>query len=107
MTEEEIRQLDLVLAEGRDVEEALSVEQIDKILADLAEHKGWEILKNKIARRIRSYLEPVKKEEFEAVPNLEIIGGLAIARSEVVEALRGVISEVESVRSANKKDEKK
>lgn len=102
MTEEEIRLLDLALEEGREIEGIISAEQIDKILADLAEHKGWEILKNKITRKIRTLLEPVKMEDIGAAPNLETIGALAIARAETVNALRGIISEVESVRAVKK-----
>jgi len=66
----------------------------DKILKELQEWKGWDILKAKIEIRIKA-IEEGTKGNIEDIEDVELYGFKCLARDIIVEQLQEVINDVE------------
>jgi hypothetical protein len=99
MTNEEISTIKQTVAEE-------SLEPIDPkegdTLADLGESEGWKILMKKCNKKIVELLEPIQHEDIATVGDLSLIGAMAIARSEKIEVVRWLVSQVESEKNARR-----
>lgn len=73
----------------------------------LSETEGWKIMMKKYHKKIAELLEPIQHADVSEVKDLVLIGAMAIARREKIDALTEFVSEVESVNKARKEMEKR
>ena len=69
----------------------------DEMLASMSYQPGWEVLKLRVDKKINALLEPGTKSE-----DLAFIGAVTMSRELAIEALRSVVSDVESAKATKK-----
>lgn len=69
----------------------------DIVLAQLAETKGWEVLRNRIERDINNLLEPGVESK-----DLAFIGATTMARELAIHYMRRIVTQVESTKEVLK-----
>lgn len=67
-------------------------ENDDELLANLSTQPGWEVFKERIARKINTLLEP----GIEDMISLEQVGAITLARELGIYCYRSALSEVEA-----------
>lgn len=70
----------------------------EESLYTMSKSEGWKVFVKKANKMIVDYLEPIESKSISPETNLEMVGAIAIARSEKISAIRHLINEVESIR---------
>lgn len=96
MIHEEITKLKVRLAESGQ----RNKEHDDKLLAELAVQPGWQVLSERIDRKVELLLEL----ETAGVVDLQFIGAFQIAKQLAIDELRGLKGEVESARAIKQEE---